>query len=184
MPRFLTLARPPCRESTLFSSPSKPRGSIFRCFLTPLSVPSVLCLVLASEQALPHGLPPFLDFLSVPSVLCRVLASEQALPHGLPPFLDFLSVPSVLCRVLASEQALPHGLPPFLDFLSVPSVLCLVLVRSNGRTTDGTVYFPPLYRYGGASLVPSPTLGRWVWLPAYSKLGQHYVSGPRSGPAI
>ena len=33
-----------------------------------------------------------------------------------------------------------------------------------------------------ASLVPSPTLGRWVWLPAYSKLGQHYVSGPRSGP--
>ena len=34
------------------------------------------------------------------------------------------------------------------------------------------------------SLVPSPTLGRWVWLPAYSKLGQHYVSGPRSGPAM
>ena len=34
------------------------------------------------------------------------------------------------------------------------------------------------------SLVPSPTLGKWVWLPAYSKLGQHYVSGPRSGPAM
>ena len=34
------------------------------------------------------------------------------------------------------------------------------------------------------SLVPSPTLGRWGWLPAYSKLGQHYVSGPRSGPAM
>ena len=35
-----------------------------------------------------------------------------------------------------------------------------------------------------SSLVPSPTLGRWVWLPVYSKLGQHYVSGPRSGPTI
>ena len=33
-------------------------------------------------------------------------------------------------------------------------------------------------------LVPSPTLERWVWLPVYSKLGQHYVSGPRSGPAM
>ena len=34
------------------------------------------------------------------------------------------------------------------------------------------------------SLVPSPMLERWVWLLVYSKLGQHYVSGPRSGPAM
>ena len=43
-------------------------------------------------------------------------------------------------------------------------------------TFDGNAIFFRGHPY--ISLVPSPTLGRWVWLPAYSKLGQHYVSGP------
>ena len=29
-----------------------------------------------------------------------------------------------------------------------------------------------------------PDVKKVVWLPIYSKLGQHYVSGPRSGPAM
>ena len=35
-----------------------------------------------------------------------------------------------------------------------------------------------------SSLVPSPTLEEWIWLSVDSKLGQHYVSGPRAGPAM
>ena len=56
-------------------------------------------------------------------------------------------------------------------------------VRTHGR---GTCALHLSLRAGAGaglgSLVPSPTLGRW--LPAYSKLGQHYVSGPRSGTAM
>ena len=60
---------------------------------------------------------------------------------------------------------------------------CCVYVRG---TVD--VHMSPIADYDDSKLhtglVPSPTLERWIWLPVYSKLGQHYVSGPSSGPAM
>ena len=71
------------------------------------------------------------------------------------------------------------------------SKLCAMLTVSSSECLAQAVVRRGLNRGLGtslyhSSLVPSPTLGRWVWLPVhvYSKLGQHYVSGPRSGPAI
>ena len=68
-----------------------------------------------------------------------------------------------------------HFVPPF-----IPQHIIMV------KGSIGETYYGREEGQGGlrTSLVPSPTLGRWVWLPVYSKLGQHYVSGPRSGPAM
>ena len=55
-------------------------------------------------------------------------------------------------------------------FLTIQGPNCDNVLTIQGQNGDSVLTIH--------SLVPSPTLGRWVWLPAYSKLGQHYVSGP------
>ena len=78
-----------------------------------------------------------------------------------------------------SNQLSEHSLEPS---CCVCVTIWMEIIR-NVEANTLSIITPGCVRVS-VSLVPSPTLGRWVWLPAYSKLGQHYVSGPRSGPVM